>query len=156
MSHSLPSRNVRFQEAALEVGVTVSASARGRAQADAQSRGDGRGSAAIGYGTPASAGVSCLCIALVNAPEPRLWASKREGPPGCLCPALQMERYSSVSTVNVRSMEAAAQTGRARRVMSRCKAFRTAGLGWLGARARATCAGGDEALGRGSHSLTAT
>ncbi len=46
--------------------------------ADAQSRSEGRGSAAIGIKTPVSAGVLLLGIAAVNAPEPRLWAEKRE------------------------------------------------------------------------------
>jgi hypothetical protein len=58
--------------------VRVNVSTRGRAQADAQSRSDGRGSAVIGNEPRWKPGFFIASISVVNVPEQRLWAVKRE------------------------------------------------------------------------------
>jgi hypothetical protein len=78
MSYGLPHRNVRFRGVWLGVDGRVMVSARGRARADAQSRSDGRGSAVIGTRPRRKPGFVFDGITVVNAPERRLWAIKRE------------------------------------------------------------------------------
>jgi hypothetical protein len=56
----------------------VIVSARGRARTDAQSRSDGRGSAVIGNEPRRKPGFLFVQIIVVDAPERRLWAIKRE------------------------------------------------------------------------------
>jgi hypothetical protein len=91
--------------------VRVMVSARGRAQADAQGRGDGAGSVTDRQTRTLrrSLRVFVWLHQGGEAPERRPWASKRERPPGCFCPALRREVFqSSLSRVRVRFTEAAA------------------------------------------------
>lgn len=87
----------------------VIVSARGRAQADAQSRSDGRGSAVIGERPRHRPGFFIAQITVVNAPEQRLWAIKREDRRAAFARRSELRLcQSKLSRVRVRLIDAAA------------------------------------------------